>query len=327
MDITDKETNSTSEWSVIVNTCTGVLGSIIFFANFAIMSLIIYLMVRRPGRKEGFSFLVHLLSVSVNDTLCGLMVCTMAVITVDGEGIAKFCVYVLFLALTLQSASQGNICCVSAQRYVFSRNIRQNALTWRMFHTKTLLIVNVFVAFGTFVSYAVGGKVETDFYGDGQCYFSNVLDQDVGTLIRMYFMLGISFTFVSDVLCFLTIWKLRSNRGGTVRPDTSISTGNTGSSNSSQNSLVSNTTKGRQRKAVVTIMLILGFFNMSVLPSFIGFMLKNAGVVYGTNTKRVLVMSMFINSLINPVIIATRVNDIRSLICGFFTNVISYVAK
>lgn len=322
-----QEVHSPSYISHVINTSTALLGTTILVANLFILLLIARLVLTTQGRIDNNNcFLTHLLSVTINDTLCGVMLFVMALISVYDVVTSYFCAYTLFCALALQTASQGNIICVSAQRYVFSRNISQSSLTWQMFHTKTLLIVNIVVAVGTFLTYITGAHVQTDTHKDTHCFLGNVLDQNVANLIRIYFIVGMVFTLFSDILCFLTIRKLKAGVSCGIQPEGSTDN-RTGNSQLSQRELLRQTTKARQKRAIITIVLILGFFNLSVLPSFLGFVLTSVGSFNDQNSKRVLMMSMFTNSLINPVIIATRVKDIRTSIFRIFSGVRTYVVN
>lgn len=321
------ERRVSSDLSTFVNTSSGVLGAIILVANLFILLLIVRLVVSTQGRMYNNNcFLTHLLSVTINDTFCGVMLFTMGFISVQSTGTSYFCAYVLFMALAFQTASQGNIICVSAQRYVFSRNISQSSLTWQMFHTKTLLVVNVAVAVGTFLTYITGAKVKTESHSDTHCFLGNILNQDVSNLIRVYFIVGMTFTVFSDILCFLTIRKLKAGIRCGVQPEGSTDN-RTSNSLLSQRELLQQTTKARQRRAIFTIVLILAFFNLSVFPSFMGFVLTSVGWFEDQTAKRVLMLSMFTNSLINPVIIATRVKDIRTSVREIFSSVRTYVVN
>lgn len=294
-----------------VKIITAIFGAIIFLFNLFILVYLLRLLTDRVTRKQNVSLWINLFSVCINDTLCGLTVFVIAVLYVDDITSIYVCANIMFFALALQNASQGNIMCISVQRYVYARNLRSQTMSWQPFYTKTLLVVNFIIAAATVLYYLVHSKIRKNSLFDNGCNFYNVVYGNVDSVATTLVSVGMPFLILSDILCILTVHKLRANVSVGQHPGPS-SSNDTGSTLNEVG--LTTTNKLKQQKAIATIILIIVSFNLSYFPSVFALILKLAGGIVSADAQRVLFMSVSINSFFNPVIIAVRTQTMRTLI-------------
>ena len=121
-------------------------------------------------------------------------------------------------------------------------------------------------------------------------------------------------TIAANVLCFLTIRKLRTEINSVVQPEgtsTTMTTSSTHKIQTNHNNGVRTSIRLQQQKAIFVLLFILVLLNLSIVPTLFGFTMALLGWKMTVLDRRLLYLSLFLNSLINPIIIATRVPVIR----------------
>ena len=295
-----------------VNHASAVFGFIVFLLNFLVLVYLLRLVVQAIQKRDNTSLLVHLISVCINDTLTGFSIFLVSVMYVENTFSIHVCAYSIFCTLALQNASQGNIVCISLQRYICARNIRKHRIAHQRFYTKTLLTVNSLVAIASLCYCILLLTIRENVLFDNACNYANVAIGDITLVASLYFVIGIPFTVVSDILCLMALAKLRTRVGS--EPDTTAGINTTENTNNTENDRQRTNNKLWQQKAMVTIILILVSFNVSFLPSLIGFFLQSVDVDLAGNARRLIYTSLSLNSLLNPFIIAWRTHSMRSLL-------------
>lgn len=243
---------------------------------------------------------MHFISVCLNDTLSGLVLFAQGVIKVTGKESARLCAYVAVLSLSLNSMAQGNIACICTQRYIGARNIRRLSPGRQISRTVSLLIVNFVICFTSYLSSILRMKVSNN----PTNMFCSTITVLVGShnYIFIFYVFAIIFTVIADVLCFLTIQKLKKEISEVVVP---IEVG-------ARENSVAYLTKLNQQKAIFTVFIILVFINMSSVPSVLVYTLTILGVQTTPSDMRIVFISGFLNSIVNPIIICTRTQTIRN---------------
>ena len=295
-----------------VKIVTAIFGFIVLLINLIVLVYLLRILVTTMKKKDNCNLLIHLISVAVNDTLCGVTVFLIAVIYVNNQLSIYVCAYTMFFTLAFQNASQGNITCISVQRYVCSRNVHTLGQSWQTTYTKCMLTVNIIIAFVS-LGYCLSQlNIRKTVRFDNGCNYYNISDGNILSVITAFFVVGIPFTVLSDILCFLTMHRLRARVRTTIEPIPSSNT--TDTVQTEEGDLVRTNYNVWQQKAIMTISLIIVSFNFSFLPSVLTLILKVSGVYISADTQRVVFMSLSMNSLFNPFIIASRTNTMRSLI-------------
>lgn len=287
---------------------TAAFGIVTFSVNFVLLVYIFRLIGLSIRKRDRRSLFIHLFSICINDTLCGVAVFVIAVMYVERTISTHLCAYMIFFSIALQNVSQGNIACISVQRYVCARNINKNTQAWQSYYTKTLVAVNILVAAVTLIAHMATATIRDSSLLNTNCNMYNVVVEDVMFVLRAFFALGIPFTVISNVLCILCVFKLRQS--GSVTPESNDSNTNTTSSQTEEQICV----KRRQTKAITTILLILLSLNISFLPSVVGLVWKLVGKFVSADLQRAIFITMSFNSLLNPVIILGRTQSVRLLI-------------
>lgn len=279
------DTDSSLDLSLPSKLSTAAFGFITFLLNLTLLVYITKILLRSEVKEDNRSFFIQLFSICINDTLCGLTVFLVGVLNVSTGFTLYLCAYTIFLALTLQIASQGNITCISVQRYMYARNIRRLTSVWHSMYTKTLITVNLLIAIISFVTYVSRSTVRKASLFDSTCNYHNVVISERLSVTVAFFLVGIIFTLLSDILCALTLCKLRSQVK--VVPDTEVSQPQT-STSQSLDSAGSAIVKKRQQTAAVTLVLIIISFNFSFLPSLISYFINISGVFISAQISRAL---------------------------------------
>lgn len=295
---------------------TIVLGFLIFMKNILLFALLRKLLLSAKGNKDKLRFLHQTLSVCILDGLCGIGLSLTGLIFVNGITSASFCAYVLFASISFQLMSQGNITCICAQRFLIARNIRQKSNT-NFMHSRILIAVNASIGILAMTSFAVQASIKNKSLG--LCTLSNVIDERTKFTASVFFIpLGVIFTIFADILCIFTIVKLKSQMRNTVNPLETDAAETTGGSLANFPEHPQSTKQLRQRKAVLTICIIVIFFNCSLVPAILTYSLLFAGVYVPVSFRNFIYLTFFLNSLANPVIIALRIEDIRIIVGSVF---------
>lgn len=293
---------------------TSALGFGILATNSVILLVLFKSLFASGQNVDKHGILVHTLSVCINDTSAGLVLLVFGLLRVNDDVTAHVCAYMIYMAVALQTMSQGNITCICAQRLICARNLRKLTINSSSQYTRVLLVVNISIGALCFVSFVTQSKMKNIQGENLSCGLTAVIEGNVGAIISAYFVLGILFTVAADSLCFITIRKLRSNTNAVgVLPPSGHSESNSAQlSDATGTSQIQISVKRSQRKAIFTMLLILVFFNLSVLPAFLGsvFTIMNADT--SRLTQRLFFLCSYVNSLFNPVIIGTRVQDVKN---------------
>ena len=309
--------NTTSD-SVLLSVATSlttILGLAIFLENIGLIIIIVKLCMKQDV-KDTNDIIIQTLFVCTNDMLSGFTLFVLSFIRVTDKDTAHFCAYTILLSLSLQIMSQSNITCICVQRYIGARNIRKLTSGRQRYRTLSLMLVNALIGGGSLVSSIVQSynSVKHSFKTHGLCSFGNVLENKNQSIGILFYHIGFLLTISADVLCLLTIRKIRTEINAVVQPDVTSSTMITSSSQTTQtnpNNSVRTTVRLRQQKAIFTLLFILITLNLSVVPTLFGYTMSLLGWNMTLLDVRLLYLSIFLNSLINPIIIATRVHDIR----------------
>lgn len=300
---------------------TVVLGFAIFLANFTLVVFMCKHFILNNATMDKQGFLVQTAFISVNDTLCGLVLFVIGFIQVKSQVTAYLCVYVTMASITLQLVSQGNLACICIQRYICVRNIRMQSRKVQTYFTRILMAVNITVGLLSMISFVSMTRVKDIANITSElCALTPSTEKENALTFSAYFVFGMIFTLISDIMSFWAIKKLKTEVNNAIQPSSS----NTNSfriSSGQHSEIVRNSTKLRQRKATITICLILLFINLSFVPSLLSFIAVYMGIIIDYVFRRILLLSFFINSLVNPIIIVTRIEEMRLSIRQALRNV------
>ena len=297
-------------WPVKVT--TSIFGGIIFTANLCILCFIIKLFVTQPSYQDKYGFFIHLTFVLINDTLCGFTVFLIGIVSVENVTSARTCAILLYLSFSLQLVSQSNIACVCFQRFILSKSIESTQVKWRSVYTKLLFVANLGIDIVAFVIYLTRVDVFYNQDNTGSCVWSRVTDPNAGYIVLISFFIGMTFTFIGDVLCVFIFCRLRKRVHASI--DSEVNTVGT-MVESNPNNTIHISTRRRQQRAMRTLLLIVVFFNISLLPYLTGSFLNAVVEEPLPNIiNRIMFLTLFTNSLANPLIIVTRIGEVRSSI-------------
>lgn len=299
---------------------SAVLGGFIFVFNFSIFYFIAKVALT-GNRTDKNDFIVHILFVSINDTLCGLVVFLIGLVRIQDKTSAYMCAVFIFLSLSLQIVSQGNIACICVQRYVTSKYIRNTQAKWQSIHTKILIIVNLFIGMLSFSLSMFLADFDAIPISSMTCKLKSVMTEEVGKHITVNVSLGIVITLIADIFCVLTCCQLKTHMQTVGSSNSQTQASASVATETDTDGHAHHSLRARHRRALWTIFLIVTFFNLSVLPICVGFILVLLKVEVSEIIRRSLILSLFINSSINPVIIATRTHAIKVSIKDFIYRV------
>ena len=299
----------------VTTSLTQIFGLAIFLENIGLITIIVKLCLKQDV-KDTNDIIIHTLFVCANDMLSGFTMFVLSFISVTDEDTAHFCVYTLILSLSLQIMSHANITCICVHRYIGARNIRKLTSGRQRYRTLSLMLVNVLIGGGAFVSSIAQWykSVKPSYTINDLCSFGTVLKNTSQSISIVFYNIGILLTISSNVLCFLTIRKLRTEINIVVQPNTTSSTvtkSTSYSTNTNPSDSVRAMVRLRQQKAIFTLLFILVLSNLSIVPSMFGYTMSLLGWKMTVLDRRVLYLATFLNSLINPIIIASRVPHIR----------------
>lgn len=297
-----------------------MIGGIVFVFNLTLLCFIGKLAVS-GAKNDKFGLIIHILFITVNDTLCGLFLFLIGWTPVQDKASAYACAVFVFMGLALQTVSQGNIACICIQRYVISKHIRAIQAKWRSVHTKTLLLVNLclgVLSFGVCIAAFDINRIPTL---NALCKLSNIMDDKTAKIVTINIVLGTMITFVADVFCFLTFHQLKTQVCVAGSTETNTATSSNRSTTNTDSS-ARTSIRTRQSKALWTIFIIVTFFNLSTFPPIVGYTLislhDNIFSIYG----RSLLLTLYLNSLINPIVIATHTHEVYMSIKDTVLNVV-----
>lgn len=294
------------------------IGVIAFLLN--LFDFIYIIRLGKSQRREN-TFYIQLAFICANDVLCGMFIILLS-IPVTSLVNVYVCGFSFVVLNGLTCMAQGNIFFICLQRYVFARNIRSTSIKWKALLSKTLLAVNGLLG-------AVALTVNLSFpfyegYRGNECTLAVYKNFGRQTM-TMLFYIGFPTMVASDVLCFLSIVKLSSL--SVVMPATTSTSGTGSSDQGSSSEATSVYFKKNQKRAITTIVLILIAFNLSVAPSFVRIFLSHFDISFGLEINRLLVFSIYGNSVANPIIYITRMQGLRSMVVKDFSKLKQYFRR
>ena len=304
---------------------TTFFGGIIFLVNVSVLFVIIKIASSRQTKNDKVGFFIHIFFVCIIDTYCGLNLFLLGLINVEGQTSARVCAFTLFASFSAQVVSQGNIACVCIQRFIITKHVEKVQIGWKSSYTKTLIVVNSLIGIISLLTLQTQSINEEIPYEYGPCRGTCVMGPTLSIITAALFFIGFILTIVGDVFCVLTFCKLRKYVNMTVQSDTNT----TGSITDNQpNANINAASRIRQQMALRTLLLIVASFNISLLAYILGnvqFILHTAlqSEVY----NRILLFTLFINSLLNPVVVATRMKVVRIQITTLLSKALTYLCS
>ena len=313
------------ETFLMIAVLTALFGGIIFLVNVCILFVIVKMISSQQTYNDKFGFLIHIFFVSIIDTCCGVALFLIGLINVEGQISARVCAFIMFASFTFQLVSQGNIACVCFQRFIITKHVQNVEIKWKSSYTKTLFVVNSLIGIISLVTLQTQSTYEDIPYSYGPCKGSSVMGSMVGTLAATILLIGLIFTVVGDVFCALTFYRLRRQVKMSVESDTT----NVGTMTDNQpNTSISTSIRIRKQKALRTLLLIVASFNLSLLTYIIGnihLMLQTS--IGSVEIQRFVFLTMFINSFVNPIIIAVRIKYVSIHITTLLSKGITYMCR
>ena len=290
---------------------TSVSGLIVFVENVILLVFLCKLFTKYYSGKEQFNIITQVFFVCANDTFSSFVLFLIGVLRVTDDITARLCVYTILLSSTLQAMSQSNIMCICAFRYYIVRHVCKLGPKRHSLFTLGLIIMNVIVGVLCMASFSSTLKLNriTDDTNMACGLVSLVTSKSTSVMARIYVVVGFIITIIADVLCAMTVHRLKREINY-VQPMTTTSTST--SEPSSSTGTMRQSTK-TQQNAIFTIILIVLFFNLSILPFLLSRILIVAGVKLSIGVQRISYLCLFVNSLFNPIIIAKRVPEIKRL--------------
>ena len=300
-----------------------VSGLVIFVENVILLVFLCKLLTKYDSGKEQFDVITQVVFVCVNDTLSSFVLFWMGFLRVTDDITARLCVYTILVSCTLQAMSQSSIMCICAFRYNIVKNIRTLGRKRHSLCTLCLLIVNVIVGILCMSSFSATLQLNNLPHDINIACEFEALVTSVSTVVisRIYVVVGFIITIIADILCVMTVHRLKREIDH-VQPVTTISTSTSEPSISTGTLRQSTTT---QQNAIFTMFHILLFFNLSIVPVLFGRMLLFAGVELSISFHRVTHLCLFFNSFFNPLIIAKRVPEIKKAFKNLFQSMFNRI--
>ena len=289
---------------------TSFFGFVSFMENAVVLSFIVKLVKKFSSSTEQHEFIKQLLVLCMNDTLSSVLLFWLSVFRVTGKESALICVFVGVLPVMFQLMTVSNITCICAFRYAMARNLRKRAAVRQSRFTLCLVVVNVTVGVVTVATFSATLELIPIPEGtDIVCEYIAVTSFKTQQMVVILFIgPAMLFMVVCDILCVLTILRLQIELKMVVQTE--------GSSNTTTSSLSQQQTVSRkfgQSRAICTIILILTCFNISILPIVVGMSFDISGTQFSSYVKHTCFLCMFLNSMINPIIIVIRIQEVRQL--------------
>lgn len=294
------------------NYFSAVFGSVILIVN-SILFISLYKLLFDRTKKEVSDFYIQLLSVCINDTFAGLALLLFGTITVTGVQTAYVCAYACMFGLILQLMSQGNMLCICIQRFIQTKMIRQVNIGSNKTRVAILTTVNVLLGLLSILLCILKVKVISPKIGSTiPCAIYNVVGlKPASELVSIFYVTGFVMTILANIYCVMTIFKLRKELN-TVSNQTSTF------HREHQDSVALAAIKSKQRKSVMTIFMILLFFDVSILPNAVVFTIVSAGATNVYFNPKLLFLVLFSNSFCHPLITVTRNKSVRMAAKHFF---------
>ena len=278
--------------------------------NAVVLSFIVKLVKKFSSSTEQHEFIKQLLVLCMNDTLSSFILFWLGLLRVTGKESALICVFVGVLPVMFQLMTVSNITCICAFRYAMARNLRKRAAVRQSRFTLCLVVVNVTVGVVTVAAFSA--TLELVLIPEGAyiaCSYIAVTSSKTQQMVLLLYIVPVMLCMVvCDILCVITILRLHIELKMVVQTEGSS---NTTTSSLSQQQAASR--KSGQSRAICTIILILTCFNISILPIVVGMSFDISGTQFSSDVKRACFLCMYLNSMMNPIIIAVRIQEVRQL--------------
>ena len=218
----------------VATSLTTLLGLTMFLENIGLIMIIVKLCLKQDV-KDTNDVIIYTLFVCANDMLSGFTVFVLSFISVTDEVTAHFCACTILMSLSLQIMSHSNITCICVQRYIGARIIRKLTSGRQRYRTLSLMLVNVLIGGGAFVSSIAQSYriIQPSYKINELCSFGTVFKKESQSISIVFYNIGILLTISANVLCFLTIRKLRTEINTVVQPG--VTSSNMATSNSQTN--------------------------------------------------------------------------------------------
>lgn len=297
---------------------TGLAGALVFLENFALLCLIAYVLKKTDLKSAQRELIVQVQFVCMNDTLIGLLLFFIGVMKVHNETRALICSYVILVSMALLLIAQADVICICAYRYYIARHLKKVATHRPNVLTMTLVTVNVCLFVISLLFFFATLRVKEIPEGKSfGCDLRNVIDSpQTLKIVSVYYAVSIVFMIAADVLCIMTIRRLRRETNATAPSDGSAPESTTSSTLQKETGL--KVSRRHQQGAIVTMFFILLCLNLSYTPILFAYTMALFGFPVTASMFRGTVVCMYLNSLFNPIIIAYRVRDLRGVIRQIF---------
>lgn len=306
------EENATNTYSLETQLYFAVtnLGALISFLALVFNTIVLVYIVRLLYRKTN-DFMIQMIFVSIIDAGAGLLYFSTTRLFVKDSASLTLCALFLKSSVAFHLMSKGNMLCISIQRYIFARKLRQTENKWRQ--TNTVAIMSANITFGVLVGLA--HKQADNFISEAmpvRLCSPLILVLSVGFSTSLVFWLGFLVLLSSDVLCLLTIRKLML-ASNSVYPLANETTQNT--LGRLDTDTVQWSTCRRHRHATVTILIILIVFTCSSLPLLVRLGLQQAyGMEFTPIVIRLCFLPNYFPLIVNPVLIMMRTQGLRQAV-------------
>lgn len=312
-------TRSNDSYDVQTAIILRAIGVFSFVIN---MFTFVYIIRVCKKQKRQNSFTIQLAFVCANDVGCGMIIMFLSIPVTDT--ITFYLCGLSFVILNvLICMAQGNIFFISLQRYIFARNIRATTIKWKATLSNALIAVNGIVGIVVLIIDLSASPFYTAYRGK-ECTMAVFVDFGKQTMLTLFFF-GLPTMLVSNIFCFLSIRRLSSYSAVAPALAGVSGSGSTDQENNTDGGSVN--FKKNQKRAIVTVILILISFNFSTLPTFIRIFLGFFNVSFGLSINRLLLFSIFCNSLANPLIYISRMHSMRTMVVNDVTRLKQFVKK
>jgi len=313
MNTTDDEYPSGK--SEIATAVTSVFGTLIVIENLTLVCVMGMVIKRLDSRHSQREIIIQSVFLSTNDGLSGFFLLFVGNIRVKDKVTAFMCAYSSHMTVILQLLSQINIACICVYRYTIARNIRKFDVKRKSRFTLVLTIINMTVGISNMIIFSSTLKLRPILEGvDFACNYNRVVSSTDDVLgSSLGYAVGTMCLFTADILCVLTIYRLKREINVTVS-SSDAGQSSTTVETSTRDKLVRLTMRKQQQTAIFVVFLILVIFNLSILPIIIAGALLYAGVNLSMEVFGLVLLSLYIHALLNPVIITTRILEIRKTV-------------
>jgi len=301
--------------SEIIPSVRFVFGLLIFLENLILLCVMGIVLKRLDSRHSQREIVIQSAFLSTNEGLSGFFLLCVGNIRVKDNVSALVCAYSSYMTLNLQLMSQINIAFICAYRYRIARNIRRFELKRKSRFWIVLTIINLTLGISNCSVFGSTLQLRPLLEGmEFACSYNRVIlstDDVLGSPVG--YATGMMCLLTADILCLLTIYRLKKGINVTVSP-THAGHSSTMGGTLSQDNTFRPTMRKQQHTAIFVVLLILIIFNLSVLPMLTTIAFLYSGVYLPNEVFELAILSLYIHALLNPVIISTRILEVRKTV-------------